>query len=68
MDKIDDLDHNQIMEYYDQAEKLIEYGYPVPSNDPYELAEILALKNSECINKSEDRDAPTSILSRHSNS
>ena len=68
MSKIDNLDHDQIMEYYDRATMLIEYGYPIPTDDPYELAALLALKSSECINRSESRDAPTSTLSRHSDS
>jgi hypothetical protein len=56
------------MKYYDRATMLIKYGYPTPTNDPYELAGLLVLKSYECINKNESRDAPTSTLSRHSDS
>jgi len=47
---MDEPDHDDIMKYYDRAEMLINKGYPVPNDDPYELAKILALKEKESIN------------------
>lgn len=49
--------------YFQRANWLISNGYPVPTEDPIELAEIL--KNKDIINsRSEKGDAPTSPFSK----
>jgi len=46
--------HEQIMDYYYQADLLISNGYPVKTTDCYELAKIIANKKLKKNEKTED--------------